>query len=121
MSNFKLIAQQTLSKSDLQVNRTKIEKEDVYEKELTIIAFDMVVGVDQNTGEDKLYPVIVFKELPNNYMNGGTLLNKLCVAWATEYNGDCAAASADLEASGGVKIRVMPPARGKQYANIDIL
>ena len=121
MSNFKLIAQQTLSKSELQVNRTKIEKEDIYEKELTIIAFDMVIGVDQETGDEKLYPVIVFKELPDNYLNGGTLLNKLCVAWAEEYGGDCAAASADLAADGGVKIRVLPPAKGKRYANVDIL
>lgn len=101
--NFKDIAQSELSLSQLMNGRFQIKTHDIVGKILTIEAFDFAT-ITVN-GEDKVFPVILFAELPDNYYNGGNLLSKLCARWAAEYDGDVEQASADLKASGGVRVR----------------
>lgn len=103
MKNFREIATSELSISQLAAGRTKINTQDLIGKELTIVAFDFASITDE--GEEKAFPVILFKELPANYYCGGFMLQKLCSAWAAEYDGDIESASNDLGQSGGVVVR----------------
>lgn len=121
MTNFKALAQQELSMSVLMAGREQLKTDDIIGKELTIIAFDMAVITDH--GEEKIFPVILFKEMPDHYYNGGTLLKKLCDVWAAEYGGDYTGASEDLEKSGGVKVRFKASKTkgGNNLTTIDVL
>lgn len=103
MKDFKKIAVDELSLSPLMAGREQIKTDELVGKEVTIVAFDFATITDE--GEEKTFPVLLLKELPEKYYNGGVLLSKLCQAWASEYDGDVEAASADLEKSGGVKLR----------------
>lgn len=103
MVNFKQIAQNELSLSPLMSGREQLKTEDLTGQTVTIIAFDFATITDK--GQEKTFPVLLLKEHPNNYYNGGTLLSKLCQAWAAEYDGDVEQASEDLGKSGGVKLR----------------
>ena len=74
-------------------------------------------------GEQKTFPVLLLKEYPDKYYNGGALLMKLCMAWASEYDGDVEAASADLEKSGGVQIkfRATKTKSGNNLTSVDVV
>ena len=103
MKNFREIASAELSLSHLATGRTKVDTQALIGKELTIVAFDFANITDE--GEEKVFPIILFKEMPANYYCGGFMLSKLCSAWAAEYDGDIESASNDLGASGGVAVR----------------
>ena len=121
MKNFKEIAVKTLSLSELMAGREQIKTDDLIGQAATIIAFDFATITDK--GEAKTFPVLLLKEYPDKYYNGGTLLMKLCMAWASEYDGDVEAASADLEKSGGVHIRFRATRTksGNNLTNITVL
>ena len=103
MANFKQIAQNELSLSHLMSGREQLKTEDLVGKTVTVIAFDFASIIDK--GEEKTFPVLLLKEYPDHYYNGGTLLSKLCQAWAAEYDGDVESASTDLYNSGGVQLK----------------
>lgn len=103
MKNFKAIAEKTLSLSPLMSGRTQLKTDDIINHEVTIIAFDFATIADKD-GE-KVFPVFNFKEYPDRYYNGGTLLMKLALAWAAEFDGDPEAASDALNEEGGVKVK----------------
>ena len=102
-NKFKDVAVKTLSLSELMAGREQLKTEELIGETLTIIAFDFATITDK--GETKTFPVVLFKERPGYYYNGGALLQKLCIAWAEMFNGDFEAASDELEKSGGVEIR----------------
>lgn len=102
-NKFKDVAVKTLSLSELMAGREQLKTEELIGETLTIIAFDFATITDK--GETKTFPVVLFKERPGYYYNGGTLLQKLCIAWAEMFNGDFEVASDELEKSGGVEIR----------------
>ena len=102
MANFREIAAKTLSLSDLMAGREKMTTDELIGKIVTCIGFDFATITDH--GEEKTFPVLIFKEDPEKYYCGGTLLAKMCAAWAAEYDGDVAAASDALYDEGGVKI-----------------
>ena len=104
MKDFRKIAIDELSLSHLIAGKEKLTSNDLVGKEVTVTDFDFVTILDK--GEEKNFPVLLLKEYPANYYAGGALLNKLCCAWASEYDGDVEAASNDLHSSGGVKIRI---------------
>lgn len=104
MANFREIAAKTLSLSDLMAGREKMTTEDLIGQTVTCVEFDFATITDPKQGE-KTFPVLIFAEYPDHYYTGGTLLNKMCQAWAAEYDGDISAASAALSDEGGVKIR----------------
>lgn len=113
MANFKKIAQDTTVLCPLMSGKEKLETKDVIgAKSLTIIAFDFAPKfddsgsqiVDEDTGVVDTYGVLVFKEKPNHYYNCGTVMTKVCRAWMDGYE-TAEAASADLAAEGGVKVK----------------
>ena len=121
MANFRDIAISTMSLSELMAGREQVKTDEIVGKELTIVAFDFATITDH--GEEKTFPVILFKELPDRYYNGGALLSKLCTAWAAECDGDISAASTALEDEGGVKVRfrATKTKSGNNLTTMDIL
>ncbi len=101
--NFKKMAQDELSLSPLMAGKTQIKTDDLIGETVTVVAFDFATITDK--GEEKTFPVLLFKEYPDRYYNGGALLSKLCRCWAEAYDGDIEAASEDLAADGGVQLR----------------
>jgi hypothetical protein len=101
--NFKKIAQDELSLSPLMAGKEQIKTDDLIGQTVTVVAFDFATITDK--GVEKTFPVLLLKEYPDRYYNGGTLLSKLCTCWANAYDGDIEAASEDLEKSGGVQLR----------------
>lgn len=97
--NFKAVAQSVTTLSDLMNGRSQLKTEDIAGKELTVIKFDIAEV------NGKPFPVVVFAEYPDHYYNGGIVLNKICYQWASDYEGDIAQASDDLERAGGVRFR----------------
>ena len=121
MASFREIAVKTLSLSDLMAGREKMVTEDLIGQTVTCVEFDFATIKDK--GEEKTFPVMIFAEYPNYYYTGGTLLNKMCMAWSAEYGGDVAAASNALSDEGGVKIRFRQgkTKSGNNLTNIDVL
>lgn len=119
--DFKSIAINELSLSPLMSGREQITTDELAGKEATIIAFDFATITDK--GEEKTFPVLLLKEYPNHYYNGGALLSKLCIAWAGAYDGDVSAASNDLESSGGVRVRfkLTKTKSGNNLTSIEVL
>lgn len=119
--SFREIAAKTLSLSDLMTGREKITTEQLIGQTVTVTEFDFATITDR--GEEKTFPVLIFKELPNNYYCGGTLLAKMCMAWVAEYDGDVAAASNALADEGGVQIRFTAgkTKSGNNLTNITVL
>lgn len=117
MYNFREIAVNTLSLSRLMNDRSPIKTQDIVGTELTITEFDFV-SVNEST-----YPVILFKEFPNHYYNGGALLTKLCRAWSEEFDGDVELTSKELFDQGGVKVKFREEKTrdGKNIVLIDII
>ena len=103
MKDFRNIAVNELSLSPLMSGRSQLKTDDLIGKTVTVTDFDFATITDK--GEQKTFPVMLLAEYPDHYYNGGTLLNKLCIAWASAYDGDYEAASADLHESGGVQLR----------------
>jgi hypothetical protein len=101
--NFKKIAQDELSLSPLMAGRDQLKTEDLIGQTVTVTAFDFATITDK--GVEKTFPVLLLKEYPDSYYNGGTLLSKLCRCWAEAYDGDIEKASNDLAAEGGVQLR----------------
>lgn len=121
MASFREIAAKTLSLSDLMAGREKLTTEDLIGQTVTVTEFDFATINDKGT--DKTFPVLIFAEYPDRYYSGGTLLAKMCAAWAAEYDGDISAASAALNDEGGVKIRFSAgkTKSGNNLTNIDVL
>ena len=121
MANFREIAAKTLSLSDLMAGREKLTTEELIGKTVTCVEFDFATITDK--GLEKTFPVLIFAEFPDRYYSGGALLNKMCQAWAAEYDGDIATASNALSDEGGVKIRFSAgkTKSGNNLTNIDVL
>lgn len=88
--------------SVLQSNREKISTEDLIERfpdGITVNAFDFA------TVQDKTFAVVTFLEDNGMYYNGGTVLTKMCLAWAAGFDGDPESASIALGKAGGVKLK----------------
>lgn len=84
MINLKKLALEATGGSELMEGRTPIDtnavvnycKNDV----LTIYAFDWLEAMNKQTKELQQYPIVLFKELEENYYAGGKQLNDLCRA-----------------------------------------
>ena len=102
MFNFRESAMNSTLLSSLQNNREKISTEDLismFPGGITVNAFDFA------TVKDKTFAVVTFLEDDSHYYNGGTVLTKMCVAWAAGFNGDPESASVALGKAGGVKLK----------------
>ena len=102
MKDFRKTALDSVSGSFIYKDREKIDKD------LLIATYPdgvTVTGADLVSGENGTYAVAIFAENTKQYFNGGKALNDIVKEWADGYE-DCEAMSADLQASGGVKIRL---------------
>ena len=102
--DFRKIASKEVSIPAIMVNRTQIKTEELIGKTVTIIGVDFVHMVDK--GAENTFPVLLLEEYPDRYYNGGFLLEKMCEAWANEFDGDVEAASDSLADFGGVKVEL---------------
>lgn len=127
--DFKQAAQESTLLCKLMQNREKLDTQDVVGKELTIMGFDFAPKFDQQgnrladeNGEQDVFGVVIFKEI-DGYYCVGTVFTKVCKVWATAYDGDADAASADLARSGGVHVRFSEgkTKRGNNLVNVEIL
>lgn len=102
MFNFRESAMNSTLLSTLQNNREKITTDDLvakYPDGITVNAFDFA------TVQDKTFAVVTFTEDDTKYYNGGTVLTKMCLAWAAGFDGDPESASVALTKCGGVKLK----------------
>lgn len=115
MSKFTEMAKANVNGCPLMVDRTKIGTDEIikfYPDGITLTEFD-ILSVDDN-----YYPVILFAEDQTKFFFGGAVLSKIIASWMKDYAGDVKAASDDLKASGGVKIRMK---RSKTKNNRDVV
>ena len=122
--NFRQVAQDATSLSELMAGRTKVDTADViakYPEGITVTAVDLVEYEKQ--GEPVEYPVFLFAENEQAFYCGGVVLKKIVRAWVSSYNGDFRAMSADLAEQGGVKIKlsVGRSKNGNSITNVEIL
>lgn len=102
MFNFRESAMNSTLLSVLQNNREKLSTSDLVKQfpdGITVNAFDFA------TIDDKTFAVVTFAEDETKYYNGGTVLTKMCLAWAAGFDGDPESASIALGKSGGVKLK----------------
>lgn len=128
--NFREVAQKNTLLSAIMVGRSKMETDEVLNKDLTIIAFDFAPKFDQagnpvvndSTGEADTFGVVVFKEHPDKYYCVGAVFTKVCHAWASGFASP-EEASAALEAEGGVRVRFTPSKtkKGNNLTAVEIL
>ena len=76
-----------------------------YPNGLTMIAGDITHTIDKN-GAIKEYSLVVFAEEKDKFVNGGASFTKIIKSFLDEFGGDAEKMSAELEASGGVKVKV---------------
>lgn len=120
-NKFRDIAVKELSLSPLMAGRDQLKTEDLIGQTVTVYAFDFATITDK--GVEKTFPVLLLKEHPDHYYNGGALLSKLCMAWVAEYEGDIEAASEALSAEGGVQLRftATKTKSGNNLTAVDVL
>lgn len=128
--DFKKTAQQETALSDIMVGREKLSTDEITGQDLTIVAFDFAPKftkegkriVDPETGEQDEFGVVVFKEYPAYYYSVGTIFTKICKVWAASFP-SAKEASAELQASGGVKVRftASKAKNGNNLTTVDIL
>lgn len=90
-------------------NREKTTTQDIIDKYpdgVTLVEFDIVSMYDERSKQDKPVPVFAIKEDDGVAFFGGVVLCKMAQAWAAAYDGDIAAASSELKATGGVKVKL---------------
>ena len=102
MFDFRKTALESTLLSKLQNDREKISTHDLIQRfpdGITVNAFDFA------TIDGKSFAVVTCNEDDTKYYNGGTVLSKMCVAWAAGFAGDPEAASTALAKAGGVKLK----------------
>lgn len=102
MFDFRKTALESTLLSKLQNDREKIATHDLIQRfpdGITVNAFDFA------TIDGKAFAVVTFNEDDSLYYNGGTVLSKMCTAWAAGFAGDPEAASTALAKAGGVKLK----------------
>lgn len=121
MSNFREVAKKELSLSPLMAGREQLKTDDLIGQTATVVAFDFATITDK--GVEKTFPVLLLKEYPDHYYNGGALLQKLCAAWAAMYDGDVEAASDALDEEGGVALKFSSKKTksGNNLTSIDVV
>ena len=116
---FASIARKATTLSPIIEGKTKISVGDIiedYPNGITVTAFDMVSGTDQN-GNPDIYPVFVFSEDDTRFGFGGHVFKNICEAWIKNFEGDIETCSKALEANGGVKLK-FGQARTKAGRNV---
>lgn len=77
----------------------------LYPEGVTITKADIWAGKDEK-GNDYEMAAYLIKEDPTKACKGGLVLVKIIKEWISMYDGDVDAMNKDLEASGGVKVKL---------------
>lgn len=122
---FANIARRATTISPIIEGKTKIPVAEIistYPDGITITAFDMVQGTDQQ-GNATSYPVFVFAEDETRFGFGGTVLKNIVHAWIEAFEGDIESCSKALAANGGVKLRFAQghTKAGRSVTTIDVV
>ena len=121
-SRFASMAKEATTLCEIMNGKTKIDTDDLLGKEITVTAFDFIELKDKS-GELNEFAVICFKEDPEAFFFAGTVLTKICKAWAKEFDGSAEEASAELASDGGVVIKMTAgkTKNGRRITNVEIL
>lgn len=106
MKNFRDLAKEATSRSFITVNREAIKTDlliAAYPDGVTIVGADILETTEN--GATKTYAACIFAENDKQYFNGGKALTEIVSAWLDGYE-NAEAMSADLKASGGVKVKL---------------
>ena len=90
--SFREKAVDSMTLSELEHGRAKLDTDSIVGKELTVDKFDIVDVEAPDTESGRMrYGVIVFKELPDNFYNCGLILTKMIDSWCEDYDSlqDC--------------------------------
>ena len=122
--DFKSLAVEATSLSELMNGRTKVDTADIiakYPEGITVTTVDMIEY--EMDGKPIEYPVFLFAENENAFYAGGVVLKKIARAWVSKFDGDYSAMSAALAESGGVKIKLSSgkAKNGNTITNVDIV
>lgn len=97
--NFKESAIKETTLSELMNDRIQLTTDDIAGRVLTVVNFDIIAT------NGKQYAIVIFKEFPDNYYNGGMVLTKIVVNWVNDFDGDITGASTALAKAGGVQFK----------------
>lgn len=126
--NFKELAEKKAAERggcELFEGRTVLKNDMViamFPEGVTITAAQVFEGTDDK-GEPYEMAAYLIKEDPEKGCKGGKVLVKIFKEWAAAYNGDYAAMNKDLEASGGVKVKLKKVLtdKNKVVTNVEVL
>ena len=125
MKDFKKVAQEATSGSFVMQGREAIKTDlaiAAYPNGITITGADLITTTDVKTGEQKTYAACLFAEDDSKYINGGASLTNIAREWLEGYD-SAEAMSADLKASGGVKVKLSKKMTkdGKSFTEVTVL
>lgn len=84
--SFKQKALDSMTLSELEHGRTKLDTESIIGKKLTIDKFDIVDVENPDAESGRMhYCVLVFKEMPEHFYNGGLILTKMVESWLEDF------------------------------------
>lgn len=112
--NFKQVAVEMSTFSELTVDRTKVDTDYVIKNHsdgITINGFDIIETKNER------YPIIIFKEEPDKFFFGGMLFTQLFDAFCEQSGGTVAEVSDYMDKIGGLKVK-LEKARTKSGNNI---
>lgn len=127
MLNFKQVASDAVASSPIMANRTEMKNDAVitgFPQGVTITGFD-IIPITNDDGTPAEMPVYTIAENDKVYCKGGSAHTKIFHAWI-EASGDgatCESVSAELKASGGVKVmnKKIPLKAGRTYTTVTVV
>ena len=121
-SRFASIAKEATTLCEIMQGKTKVDTDELLDQEITITAFDFIELKDKS-GEMKKFAVICYAEDPEAFFFAGTVLTKICEAWAKEFEGSAEDASAAIAEDGGVVIKMTKgkTKNGRSITNVEVL
>ena len=127
MLDFKKVASDAVASSPIMAGRTEMKNDAVitgFPNGVTITGFD-IIPVTKDDGTTSEMPVYTIAENDKVYCKGGSAHTKIFKAWL-DASGDgatCESVSADLKASGGVKVqnKKVPLKAGRTFTSVTIV
>lgn len=125
--NFKKVAQKEVTLSEIMVDRSKLDIDQVsvlYPNGITIDGFDFATVYSEKTKSESTFAVCTFKEDPTKYIMCGAVMTKICTAWCEACPGlTIDQISNELKASGGVRVKFSKTTtkKGNNLTAVEIL
>ena len=125
MKDFRKAAQEKTNGSFIMTGREAIKTDMLiaaYPDGVTIVEADIIRTTDSDTGDEKEFAALAFAEDSSKYFNGGSSLTNIVKEWLKDY-ADTKTMSADLKASGGVKVKLSKESlkNGHTFVKVTVL